>query len=217
MQGVTTQGAGAHGAGVQGACHAGAHGVVWRLRSCRRCTTPSSAAVAETDAPLLVTMPESSAWRLRSWSIRSGTPLTAALAICAAATAATALTDCTASSRSLPTSRDCSVASWIAEAGGASGEKGVWKGVSAGGTGFCARGAGVEGAVGGGSTRGLALALTGGLACCLGFRDWFAATGASAFRGAGAALMPNSWPIEANMRGSYRWWWWWWWRLGHSN
>ena len=44
-----------------------------------------------------------SACRLRSWSMRIGAPLTAALAICAAATAATALTDCTASSRSLLT------------------------------------------------------------------------------------------------------------------
>ena len=164
-----------------------------RLRSCRRWTTSSSAAVADTDSPLLATILESSACRLRSWSIRSGAPLTVALAICAAATAATALTPATASSRSLPTSWDWSEASWMAEAGGASGENGVWNGVS---TGFCMRGTGVEGV---GSTGGLTLVLAfpGGLACGLDLRDWLAATGASALRGAGTSSMPKSCPNAA--------------------
>ena len=99
----------------------------------------------------------------------------------------------------------------MAEAGGASGEKGVWNGVSAG------FGAGVDGAgvveglarrgtrLGVASKAGCAQIFPGGLACGLDLRDWlnwlnwFAAIGASALRGAVGASKPRSWLREANI------------------
>mgnify|MGYP006083667049 CR=1 FL=1 len=95
----------------------------------------------------------------------------------------------------------------MAEAGGASGEKGVWKGVSAG-LGAGVDGAGVEGLarrgtrLGVASRDGCAQIFPGGLACGLGLRDWldwFAATSASALRGAVGASKPRSWLSEANI------------------
>ena len=99
----------------------------------------------------------------------------------------------------------------MAEAGGASGEKGVWKGVSAG-FGAGVDGAGVEGGLARRGTRlgvaskaGCAQIFPGGLACGLDLRDWlnwlnwFAAIGASALRGAVGASKPRSWLSEANM------------------
>ena len=95
----------------------------------------------------------------------------------------------------------------MAEAGGASGEKGVWKGVSAG-LSAGVDGAGVEGLarrgtrLGVASRDGCAQIFPGGLACGLGLRDWldwFAATSASALRGAVGASKPRSWLSEANI------------------
>ena len=95
----------------------------------------------------------------------------------------------------------------MAEAGGASGEKGVWNGVSAG-FGAGVDGAGVEGLarrgtrLGVASRAGCAQIFPGGLACGLDLRDWlnsFAAIGASALRGAVGASKPRSWLREANM------------------
>ena len=95
----------------------------------------------------------------------------------------------------------------MAEAGGASGEKGVWNGVSAR-MGAGVDGAGVQGLARRGTRLGVASMATcaqifpGGLACGLGLRgwlDWFAATGASALRGAVGASKPRSWLREANM------------------
>ena len=95
----------------------------------------------------------------------------------------------------------------MAEAGGASGEKGVWNGVSAR-MGAGVHGAGVQGLARRGTRLGVASMAAcaqifpGGLACGLGLRgwlDWFAATGASALRGAVGASKPRSWLREANM------------------
>ena len=90
----------------------------------------------------------------------------------------------------------------MAEAGGASGEKGVWNGVSAR-MGAGVHGAGVQGLARRGTRLGVAsMVFPGGLACGLGLRgwlDWFAATGASALRGAVGASKPRSWLREANM------------------
>ena len=107
----------------------------------------------------------------------------------------------------------------MAEAGGASGEKGVWNGVSAR-MGAGVDGAGVQGLARRGTRLGVASMATcaqifpGGLACGLGLRgwlDWFAATGASALRGAVGASKPRSWLREANMLVRSRWreptWW----------
>ena len=96
----------------------------------------------------------------------------------------------------------------MAEAGGASGEKGVWNGVSAG-FGAGVDGAGVEGLArrGGLGTRlgvaskaGCAQIFPGGLACGLDLRDWLNAIGASALRGAVGASKPRSWLSDANIR-----------------
>ena len=95
----------------------------------------------------------------------------------------------------------------MAEAGGASGEKGVWNGVSAR-MGAGVHGAGVQGLARRGTRLGVASMAAcaqifpGGLACGLGLRgwlDWFAATGASALRGPVGASKPRSWLREANM------------------
>ena len=100
----------------------------------------------------------------------------------------------------------------MAEAGGASGEKGVWNGVSAG-FGAGVDGAGVEGGLARRGTRlgvasvvdGCGRIFPGGLASGLDWRDWldwldwFAASGASALRGAVGASKPRSWLSEANM------------------
>ena len=98
----------------------------------------------------------------------------------------------------------------MAEAGGASGEKGVWNGVSAG------FGAGVDGAgvveglarrgtrLGVASKAGCAQIFPGGLACGLDLRDWFAAIGASALRGAVGASKPRSWLREANIVDKFK-------------
>ena len=92
----------------------------------------------------------------------------------------------------------------MAEAGGASGEKGVWNGVSAR-MGAGVDGAGVQGLARRGTWLGvvsMAQIFPGGLACGLGLRgwlDWFAATGASALRGPVGASKPRSWLREANM------------------
>ena len=101
----------------------------------------------------------------------------------------------------------------MAEAGGASGEKGVWNGVSAR-MGAGVHGAGVQGLARRGTRLGVASMAAcaqifpGGLACGLGLRgwlDWFAATGASALRGAVGASKPRSWLREANMLVRSRW------------
>ena len=101
----------------------------------------------------------------------------------------------------------------MAEAGGASGEKGVWNGVSAR-MGAGVHGAGVQGLARRGTRLGVASMAAcaqifpGGLACGLGLRgwlDWFAATGASALRGAVGASKPRSWLREANMLVGSRW------------
>ena len=102
------------------------------------------------------------------------------------------------------------MASCMAEAGGASGEKGVWNGVSAG------FGAGVDGAgvveglarrgtrLGVASKAGCAQIFPGGLACGLDLRDWFAAIGASALRGAVGASKPRRWLREANIVDKFK-------------
>lgn len=94
----------------------------------------------------------------------------------------------------------------MTEAGGASGEKGVWNGVSAR-LGAGVDGAGVEGLARRGTRLGVASMAAcaqifpGGLACGLGLRgwlDWFV-TGASALRAAVGASKPRSWLREANI------------------
>jgi len=102
----------------------------------------------------------------------------------------------------------------MTEAGGASGEKGVWNGVSAR-LGAGVDGVGVEGLARRGTRLGVASMAAcaqifpGGLACGLGLRGWldwlgWFVTGASALRGAVGASKPRSWLREANilLRGS---------------
>ena len=102
----------------------------------------------------------------------------------------------------------------MVEAGGASGEKGVWNGVSAR-MGAGVHGAGVQGLARRGTRLGVASMAAcaqifpGGLACSLGLRgwlDWLFATGASALRGAVGASKPRSWLREANILVVWRAW-----------